>query len=107
MQSFVGGNLEFSDPFFTLSLYFEGFMSAVMPFVSYSEQRNSVAVSKSSSEISDDAALFPSSDKPLNLSMLSLNEANTAFVPHPKGARLESQPSSDWKAGKTLQAAFV
>ena len=71
-------------------------MSAVMPFVSYKEQRRSVAVSKSSSEISDDAALFPSSDNPFN-------EANAAFLPHPMGSLLESQPVSEWKAGKTSQ----
>ena len=69
-------------------------MSAAMSFVSYNEQRNSMAVSKSSSEISDDAALFPSSDNPLNLSMFSFNEANAAFLPHPNRSLLESQPVS-------------
>ena len=58
-------------------------MSAVMPYVPYNEQRNSMAVSNSSSEISDDATLFPISDNPLNLSLVSFKEANAAFLPHP------------------------
>ena len=53
---------------------------------------NSIAVSMSSSEIFDDLALAPKLDSSLNLSVFPFNIQYAAFLPHPKGALVESQP---------------
>ena len=53
---------------------------------------NSIAVYMSSSEIFDDSAVAPKLDSSLNLSMFPFNVQYAAFLPHPKGALVESQP---------------